>query len=174
MSGIEVAGLILGGLPLLISALEHYATMEELGRTWWKFRREYRKDLDRLRDIQLLYRGNMRTLLAPLQWDGTLDVAQVEALLEDPASQRVVRSPGWGTVVSQRLGEFSDRYLQILTEMKEVIMKLIKVSKVNDTQFQSSLQRDKVRLSPFYVDTTSTKIVFPRSRTTQPMLLHGV
>lgn len=173
MSGIEVAGLILGGLPLLISALEHYATMEELGRTWWKFRREYRKDLDRLRDIQLLYRGNMRTLLAPLQWDGTLDVAQVEALLEDPASQ------GWsdpqvGTVVSQRLGEFSDRYLQILTEMKEVIMKLIKVSKVNDTQFQSSLQRDKVRLSPFYVDTTSTKIVFPRSRTTQPMILHGV
>lgn len=142
MSGIEVAGLVLGGLPLLISALEHLATMEKLGRTWWRFKREYQKDLNRLRDIQLVYRGNMRTLLAPLECDGTLDAQQIERLMHDPSS------PGWSdpgvqNEICQRLGEFKDRYLEILQEMKTTALKLAKASKIEDIRFQSNLQSTK-------------------------------
>lgn len=154
MSGFEVAGLVLGGFPLLISALEHYATMEELGRTWWRFRREYKKDLDRLGDVQLLYRGNMRTLLAPLEWDGTLDATQIELLLEDPASKEWC-DPEVNAVVSRRLGEFRKRYLEILMEMKETVMKLATVSKVNDNRFQSSLNMDKVSRSTLHNGSSS-------------------
>jgi hypothetical protein len=138
MSGIEVAGLVLGGFPLLISALEHLVTL----RT---FRRECQKDLNRLRDIQLVYRESMRTLLIPLQYDGTLDATQIELLLDDPSNV----SHGWSDLevqeeVSRRLGKFKDSYFQILQDMNHTILKLAKASKVEDARFQASLQTNKV------------------------------
>jgi hypothetical protein len=136
MSGIEVAGLVLGGFPLLISALEHLVKL----RT---FRRECQKDLNRLRDIQLVYRESMRTLLIPLQYDGTLDATEIELLLNDPSSQ------GWNDLdvqneVSRRLGNFKDSYFQILQDMNHTISKLAKASKVEDARFQASLHANKV------------------------------
>lgn len=140
MSGIEAAGLVLEGFPLLITALEHLVKL----RT---FRRECQKDLNRLRDIQLVYRESMRTLLIPLQYDGTLDATQIKLLLDDPSSQ------GWSDMdvqdeVSRRLGVFKDRYFQILQEMNQTILKLAKASKVEDARFQASLHTNKVEQLP--------------------------
>jgi hypothetical protein len=136
MSGIEVAGLVLGAFPLLISALEHLVKLR-------RFRRECQKDLNRLQDIQLVYRESMRTLLVPLQYDGTLDATQIELLLDDPSSQ------GWSDSdvqdeVSRRLGNFKDSYFQGLQDMNRTILKLAKESKVDDDRFQSSLHTNKV------------------------------
>jgi hypothetical protein len=138
----EVAGLVLGGFSLVISAMEHYGTMEKMSRTWWKLKREHRKDLGRLRDCELMYRANMRTLLAPLRLDGTIDAAQLELLLAD------LESKGWqehdvNDVLSKRLGERKERYFDNLREMQEIITKLAKVSMAQDTRFQASLARDK-------------------------------
>jgi hypothetical protein len=137
----EVAGLVLGGFSLVISAMEHYGTMEKMSRTWWKLRREHRKDLGRLRDCELMYRANMRTLLAPLKMDGTIDAAQLELLLTD------LEGKGWqeqdvNEVLSKRLGERKERYFDNLREMHEIITKLAKVSMAQDTRFQASLARD--------------------------------
>jgi hypothetical protein len=136
MSGIEVAGLVLGGFPLLISALKHLVKLR-------MFRRECQKDLNRVQDIQVVYRESLRALLIPLQYDGTLDLKQIELLLDDPSSQ------GWGDPdvheeVSRRLGVFRDRYFQILQEMNHTILKLAKACKVHDARFQSSLHTNKV------------------------------
>jgi hypothetical protein len=146
MSGIEVAGLVLGGFPLLITALEHLVKL----RT---FRRECQKDLNRLRDTQLVYRESMRTLLIPLQYDGTLDATQIELLLDDPTSQ------GWSDMdvqdeVSRRLGNFKDSYFTILQEMNHAILKLAKASKVEDARFQASLHSNQVE--QLYMSTVST------------------
>jgi hypothetical protein len=136
MSGIEVAGLVLGGFPLLISALKHLVKLR-------MFRRECQKDLNRLRDIRLVYRESLRTLLVPLQYDGTLDLKQIERLLDDPSSQ-AWSDPDVQEEVSRRLGVFKDRYFQILQEMDHTILKLAKASKVDDARFQSSLHTNKV------------------------------
>lgn len=139
-AAMEVAGLVLGGFSLVISAMEHYGKMEKVGRTWWKFRREHTKDLGRLRDCELLYRANMRTLLAPLQVDGVIDSVQLELLLSS------LEDKGWHegeveSLLGKRLGERKDRYFDNLREMNEAIMKLAKVSMAMDKRFQATLNR---------------------------------
>jgi hypothetical protein len=137
----EAAGLVLGGFSLVISAMEHYAAMEKMSRTWWKIRREHRKDLGRLRDCELMYRANMRTLLAPLELDGVIDSSQLELLLAN------LESTSWqeqevNLVISKRLGERKERYFENLREMSETMVKLGKVSRALDKDFQASLERD--------------------------------
>jgi hypothetical protein len=140
MAGIEVAGLVLGGFSLVISALEHYATIEKMSRTWWKLKREHKKDLGRLRDCELMYRANIRMLLAPLELDGTIDNLQLETLLANLGDN------GWhdddvDAVLMRRLGERKERYFENLREMNSTIVKLAKVSMALDKEFQKSLER---------------------------------
>jgi hypothetical protein len=137
----EAAGLVLGGFSLVISAMEHYATMEKMSRTWWKTKREHSKDLGRLRDCELMYRANMRTLLAPLEFDGTIDSSHLELLLTS------LEDAGWrdqevDRIISKRLGERKERYFDNLREMSETMVKLGKVSRALDKDFQASLERD--------------------------------
>ena len=63
MSGIEVAGLVLGALPLVIAALEHYAEGANTMRTWWRYEREL-KDMARVvHAYYLFYKDTCTTLL---------------------------------------------------------------------------------------------------------------
>jgi hypothetical protein len=137
----EVAGLVLGGFSLVISAMEHYEAMEKMGRTWWKVKREYKRDLGRLRDCQLMYRAHTRTLLAPLELDGTIDSSQLEVLLANLESQ-VWQQGDIDKVISRRLGERKERYFDNLREMNDTIVKLGKASRALDKDFQASLERD--------------------------------
>lgn len=41
MSGIKVAGLILGAFPVVISALEGYRKAFKPLKSWWKFQRTF-------------------------------------------------------------------------------------------------------------------------------------
>jgi hypothetical protein len=88
-----------------------------------------------------MYRANMRTLLAPLELDGTIDSSQLELLLAN------LESTGWqedevDLVISKRLGERKERYFDNLREMSETMVKLGKVSRALDKEFQASLDRD--------------------------------
>ncbi|MAD85560.1 MAG: hypothetical protein CL912_21580 [Deltaproteobacteria bacterium] len=51
MSGIEIAGLVLGGFPLLISTAEHYRKGFEPLAKWYKFRTQFIAFIDAV-DIQ--------------------------------------------------------------------------------------------------------------------------
>jgi hypothetical protein len=42
MSGLEVAGVVLGALPLVISALEHYANGVQTAKRYWRYKSELR------------------------------------------------------------------------------------------------------------------------------------
>lgn len=125
----------------MISTMEHYATMEKMSRTWWKTKREHRRDLGRLRDCELMYRANMRTLLAPLELDGIIDPAHLELLLIS------LEDAGWqehevDRIISKCLGELKERCFDNLDEMSETMVKLGKVSRALDKDFQASLERD--------------------------------
>ncbi|KAM3550099.1 hypothetical protein ARSEF4850_008513 [Beauveria asiatica] len=67
MSGIEVAGLVLGAFPLLISALEHGRDTAKVLEIFWKIRRE-----------------NLEALLLPL----IVDDNEVQDLLKNPGGPR--------------------------------------------------------------------------------------
>lgn len=83
----------------------------------------------------------MRTLLAPLELDGTIDSSQLELLLAN------LESAGWqerevDLVISKCLGERKKRYFENLREMSETTLKLGKVSRALDKDFQASLKQD--------------------------------
>lgn len=42
MSGLEIAGVVIGALPLIISALEHYAEGVKTAKRYWRYKSELR------------------------------------------------------------------------------------------------------------------------------------
>jgi hypothetical protein len=69
MSGIEIAGLILGAFPVLIYTLEKYREGAEALVDWWRIQRAYRKCRQDLQFHQILFEGNVERFLLPLVLD---------------------------------------------------------------------------------------------------------
>ncbi|KAG9254621.1 uncharacterized protein F5Z01DRAFT_82734 [Emericellopsis atlantica] len=78
MSGLEVAGLVLGAIPLLLMTAR--GINDELGRMhdWWDFEATFDNLLFVIEAQKSLYRQNLRLLVEPL----SLPEAEIEALLE--------------------------------------------------------------------------------------------
>lgn len=66
MNGAEVAGLVLGAFPLLISALEHYRECAEVIGCWRDIKGEYRDLKRRIGCIEVVYERTLDKLLFPL------------------------------------------------------------------------------------------------------------
>ena len=80
MSGVEVAGLLLGAFPLIISAMEHYRKSAEVYHNWWEFKREYRKSINDIKFQEMAFKSNVESLLLPLM----VDEDEATALVADP------------------------------------------------------------------------------------------
>jgi hypothetical protein len=59
MSGIEIAGLVLGAFPLLIYALEKNRQGAEGVSDWWRIQRTHKKCHQELSYHQILFEGNV-------------------------------------------------------------------------------------------------------------------
>jgi hypothetical protein len=64
MSGIEVAGIVLGAIPLVISGLEHYAEGARTIKSMWDYPREFKQLSSRLRMEDTMFRNTMELLLS--------------------------------------------------------------------------------------------------------------
>jgi hypothetical protein len=81
MSGIEIAGLVLGAFPILLYALESYRESAEIFGDWWRVKSVYSKCKQELRYHQLLYEYNIERFLLPL----VADDEELRRLMNDPA-----------------------------------------------------------------------------------------
>lgn len=63
MSGLEVAGIVLGALPLIISALEHYAQGVSTAKRFWHFKSEVRFLLLRINSEKATFVNTLEHLL---------------------------------------------------------------------------------------------------------------
>jgi len=136
MSGIEVAGLVLGAFPLFISAMEHYEHTKKVTTTWWRIKRAHRKDLGRIKDCQLKFKLNLKELLLPLVHDGVVNRDEYETLLANPGSD------DWNEghvedALRDRLSDCHGRYLETLQEMGETMTRLSRECRVDDVDFQA-------------------------------------
>ncbi|GIZ45823.1 hypothetical protein CKM354_000897400 [Cercospora kikuchii] len=139
MSGIEIAGLVLGAFPLIISSLEHYESTKKYTITWWRIRRAHRRDLGRVKNCEVQYKLHMTELLIPLRLEGVISEQEFEDLLADS------RGNGWQRsevqeALHHRLADARDRYLAVLQELDEAITRLAKATFVDDVSFQAKLQ----------------------------------
>lgn len=143
MSGIEIAGIVLGSFPLLISIFEHYRDVAKAAGLLTSFQEGYLKNLNDVKDEELLFRLNVEVLLLPLSDDETIGQDDLERLLAD------IGGPGWEEddlqdALRRRLGSIFDRYMEIMQNMQATLWKLLDAMGVNKRRFQARLNKPAV------------------------------
>ena len=124
MSGLEVVGVVLGALPLIISAFEHGQSLAKKWNLLANFNSENLKVWNDVKDEELMYRLQLQTLLAPLVRDGDMTKDRLETLLLSP------RSDSWkdadlDAALRRRLGEAYDRYMGNVEEIQALAWQLL-------------------------------------------------
>lgn len=118
MSGIEIVGVLLGSLPLAISALEHYKEGMDVIDDF-RYYHSVLKSLKTKLDIQQeLYRNTLKRLLL-----SELSLAEVHALFPEPGSEG--RDPLWGTKdieekLSRKLGDKFGLFMDVVKAVRKL------------------------------------------------------
>lgn len=127
MSGIEVAGLVLGAFPLILSCLDYYREGLEPLEEWWNFRTHFIALIDDVRHQMMKYRKNMLRLLDPI----IADTDSLEAMVEDPMDPRWSNKT-LGKELEERLSSELDRFIRIVARMHELTLDLYKLLQIED------------------------------------------
>ena len=117
-SGIEIAGLVLGSIPLLVSALEHYAEGVETIERWWRYQRELAAIKRMLKAEQVVFQGTCERLLT-----GLVTASELDDLLDNAGGE------GWKDKeldrgLQRRLGRAYASYTECVENMASVIKEL--------------------------------------------------
>lgn len=117
MSGLEIAGLVLGAFPIALEVLDKYKEAARRFGFWLRIAAEYQKCDSKLQFQRLLYINNLRHLLLPM---AMLDDAGIEELLSDPGGHAWKRHETT-SMLKQRLGSSYELYLQCMVDLKEAL-----------------------------------------------------
>lgn len=124
MSGLEVAGIVLGAIPLIIYGLEHLKDgASRLGRLV-NFNAEYHKIWGEVEDEELMYRLQLKNLLKPLVSDGVIADDELDELMLNTNSD-LWRDEDIDKALRKRLGESYERYVANLTEIQVLAWQII-------------------------------------------------
>ncbi|KAL1303415.1 hypothetical protein AAFC00_006806 [Neodothiora populina] len=118
MSGIEVAGLVLGVLPLFISALESYEKGLGPIRSMFSYREELSRYRRKLIVEYALYNQTIEYLLTPIVDDDKLD-----AMISQGFSD-IWKEPALAGKLQKRLGSLHEAYEIVLDDLRSVIEEL--------------------------------------------------
>jgi hypothetical protein len=124
MSGIEVVGIVLGALPLIISAFEHSQVLAKRLNLLSNFQEQHLKFWNDIKDEELMYRLQLQTLLGPLVRDGDLTKDRLEMLLLNPQSD-LWREADLEAALRVRLGGAHDRYFSNVEEIQALAWLLL-------------------------------------------------
>lgn len=127
MSGVEIAGLVLGSFPIMLNCLDYYRQGFEPLEEWWNFREHFVAFVDDIRHQMMRYNENMVRLLDPI-------VVKSDSLA---ALVRNANDPRWtdGSLthpLEQRLASEHGRFLRIIQRMEEEIRDLKKLLGIRD------------------------------------------
>lgn len=126
MSGVEVAGVVLGAFPILVNCLQYYRKGFEPLEEWWNFRTSFIKFIDDISHEMMKYNTNMERLLHPIIADND----SFRALMED------AKEPRWTdgsleVLLEHRLASQYGRFLRIVDRMEEIVKSLMDFLQVN-------------------------------------------
>ena len=144
MSGIEIAGLLLGAFPLLISALENYRQSAEILEDWWQITREYKKCKNEIKVQELAFENILERFLLPL----VVDDDEIATLIAEPGGVRW-KDPTLEDKLKSRLPKSYDLFLDTINDVKSTVDGLQEELGVNREAFQKRLDPnvDAVSLS---------------------------
>lgn len=119
MSGIEIVGVVLGGLPLIISAAEHYKKGFEPLMRWKRFKFVFREFITSVDIQRQMFQLVLKKLLIRVQ----LPPEEKERLFTVP-SYNGWTHPDTVNAMRQRLGDSYDACMDILRAMEKDMLEL--------------------------------------------------
>ena len=139
MSGIEIAGLVLGSFPIILNCLDYYREGFEPLEEWWSFRAHFIAFVDDINHQMMLYDRNMKRLLDPV----IVDNDSLTSLVQN------AKDPRWTDdslkdLLEQRLPSQSERFLRIIKRMEEEISGLKKLLGIKDGEVRT--ERESLHL----------------------------
>ena len=135
MSGVEIAGLLLGSFPLLISALEHYRASAEVLEDWWQIKKEYKKCKNEIKLQELAFESNLERFLLPL----VVDDDEIGLLIADPGGA-LWKDPALEDTLKSRLPKSFELFLDIMHDIQEIMNGLRVELGLGRVDFQKSLE----------------------------------
>ena len=127
MSGIEVAGLVFGGFPILLNCLEYYRKGFEPLEEWWDFKTQFVKFVDDIKHQMMLYDQNLKRLLDPIVTDNE----EFQSITENPNHPRW-KDGSLAGPLETRLSSELGRFLRIVERMNQVMEDLGRLLQVKD------------------------------------------
>ncbi|KAH8901323.1 hypothetical protein GQ53DRAFT_707647 [Thozetella sp. PMI_491] len=116
MSGFEIAGIVLGAFPLVITALEKYREVATRLGLFYKIKLEYRKCSNELEFHQLTLTRHLKQLLLPL----VVDDDKIKELVEKPGGE-AWKDSSIEQLLQQRLKDSYGLYLDCIQNMEQVM-----------------------------------------------------
>jgi len=146
MSGFEIIGVVLGGLPLVIKAAEDYKKGLEPLAKWRKYKFEFRRFVN---DVDIEKQGFDALVERLLQYTD-LSTEQKQMLLTGQYQD------GWchtevDTALKRRLGDSYDACMFLLESMKGDLLKLQVMLSLKDGSVRSEKSQDNNQLKYFAV-----------------------
>ncbi|KAH7385868.1 hypothetical protein BKA66DRAFT_569191 [Pyrenochaeta sp. MPI-SDFR-AT-0127] len=119
MSGLEVAGVVLGALPLVISALEHYANGINTAKRFWRYKTEIRSLILQINTERGIFINTIEQLLT-----GIVRIEQMSDFVSNPGGKK------WGEAgieskLKERLRGVYGIYLDNVTGMESSLHKIM-------------------------------------------------
>ncbi|UPX18480.1 uncharacterized protein EKO05_0008779 [Ascochyta rabiei] len=116
-TGIEIAGLVLGSLPLLLAGLEFYGKGIAVTKRYWRYGREVEMLVGELRGETAVYQNSIESLVL-----GVVDARDVAEFLADPGGEL------WAKVsferkLRKRLGASYSPYLDTILRLRAAVEK---------------------------------------------------
>lgn len=137
MSGVEVCGIVLGVLPLAISALEHYKTGKGAANTFVKWRGHLDTLIFRLKLQRTFFYLQVLELLREMgvaEMDSVIDLSEEECVA-------VLRDKQTGDEIREYLGGLHDTFLEIMSRyercLKTIVGKLGHIRRLQNVSFPS-------------------------------------
>lgn len=135
MIGVEaVIGLVLGAIPLAISACEHWRGMAGKYDRFAHFRKQYKKMCEDLKDEQAIFRLLVSKLVRPLVNVDLIQETDLDRIISD-LSDPLCADEDVNQAIRARLGETYESFFRVVQDTNQQCMVLLR---------SLGLQRDDV------------------------------
>ncbi|EGO58564.1 hypothetical protein NEUTE1DRAFT_144828 [Neurospora tetrasperma FGSC 2508] len=136
--GLEIAGVVLGVLPLAIEALEKYGEVARRLNHFYKIRTEYQEWHRQLKYNLLLYERNLKELLLSLMIDDETEKDKIPDLIKDPFGTWWTE-PKTARLLQERLRDGYEVYMDCIQVIKQVMEAIVQELALRNPSVQSMM-----------------------------------
>ncbi|KAF1941763.1 hypothetical protein EJ02DRAFT_191853 [Clathrospora elynae] len=118
MSGFEIAGMVLGALPLVISALEHYANGINTAKRFWRYKSEVRWLILQIKTEEGIFVNTIEQLLT--------GILRIEQMTEFIAGGKFWQEAGIELALKNRLRGAYEIYVDNVRGLESALQRMMK------------------------------------------------